>query len=244
MVRLSRSGFTLIEMLVSVTLVLLMMVMFGEVFQLATGSVNRQRVIADNDQNARTIVTVIRGDLDKRTTRTVVPFYPNETSATSATPFSSKREGYFAINCNSSSDGTDDVLSFTVKSTVSQRNSDESPYFGAAAQLPNSGAGILNFLQNPNQPDRDDGQVTPNGAASSQAAEICYFMRGRRLYRRVMLIRDPPKSPGVDSAQPTRINPAPPVDYFDPAAGLYTGNFYSQFDFSACSAMSRAIDRS
>ena len=236
MPRSSRSGFTLIEMLVSVTLVLLMMVMFGEVFQLATGSVSKQRVMADNDQNARTIVTVLRGDLDKRTFRTVVPFFTNETSATSVTPFSSKREGYFSINCNSFGDGTDDVLSFTVKSTVSQRNSDESPYFGAAAQLPTSAAGILNFLQNPNQPDRDDGQVTPNGAASSQAAEVSYFMRGRRLYRRVMLIRDPPKSPGVDSAQPTRINPTPAVDYFLPSAGLYTPSpftFWGQFDFSA-----------
>jgi len=230
--RLSRSGFTLVEMLVSVTLVLLMMVMFGEVFQLATSSVSRQRVMADNDQNARTVVTVLRADFDKRTFRTVVPFFPNESSATSVTPFRGKREGYFYINCNSSGDGTDDVLQFTVKSTVSQRNSDESPYFGAAAQLPNTAAGIANFLQNANQPDRDDGQVTPNGAASSQAAEVSYFLRGRRLYRRVMLIRDPPKTPGIDTAQPTRTTPTT-VDYFDPAAGLYTGNFWEQFDFSA-----------
>ncbi len=232
MPRSSRSGFTLIEMLVSVTLVLLMMVMFGEVFQLATGSVSKQRIMADNDQNARTLVTVLRADLDKRTFRTVVPFFPNESSATSVTPFRDKREGYFYINCNSAGDGTDDVLQFTVKSTVSQRNSDESPYFGAAAQLPNAAAGIANFLQNANQPDRDDGQVTPNGAASSQAAEVSYFLRGRRLYRRVMLIRDPPKTPGVDSAQPTRTTPTT-VDYFDPAAGLYTGNFWGQFDFTA-----------
>ena len=232
MPRSSRSGFTLIEMLVSVTLVLLMMVMFGEVFQLATGSVSKQRIMADNDQNARTLVTLLRADLDKRTFRTVVPFFPNESSATSVTPFRDKREGYFYINCNSAGDGTDDVLQFTVKSTVSQRNSDESPYFGAAAQLPNAAAGIANFLQNANQPDRDDGQVTPNGAASSQAAEVSYFLRGRRLYRRVMLIRDPPKTPGVDSAQPTRTTPTT-VDYFDPAAGLYTGNFWGQFDFTA-----------
>ncbi|MFM9964116.1 MAG: type II secretion system protein J [Planctomycetaceae bacterium] len=229
------AGFTLVEMLVSVTLVLLMLVMFGEVFQLATGSVSKQRIMADNDQNARTVVTVMRGDLDKRTFRTLIPFFTNESSATSVTPFSSKREGYFSINCNDPGDGTDDVLQFTVKCTINLRNSDESPYYGAAAQLPNSAAGILNFLQNPNQPDRDDGQVTPNGAAASVAAEVSYFMRGRRLYRRVMLIRDPPKSPGVDSVQPTRINPNPPapVPYFLPAAGLYTGNFWGQFDFSA-----------
>ena len=88
-----QAGFTLVEMLVSVTLVLLMMVMFGEIFQLATNSVTKQRVMADNDQNARTFVTVIRGDLENRSFRTVVPFYANEPVNGNAFPSLSNREG-------------------------------------------------------------------------------------------------------------------------------------------------------
>ena len=122
--RLSRSGFTLIEMLMAVTLVLIMMVMFAEVFQIAGGSVTKQRTLADNDQNARTFVTIMRADLDKRTFRTLLPFYPGEPS-NSATPFNN-RPGYFYISTNDPGDSTDDVLQFTIMSTVSLRNSDES----------------------------------------------------------------------------------------------------------------------
>lgn len=239
--RSSRAGFTLIEMLMSVTLVLIMMVMFAEVFQVAGNSVTKQRTLADNDQNARTFVTIMRGDLDKRTFRSMIPFYAGEPAANSATPFNSRR-GYFYISNNGLGDGTDDVLQFTVMSTVSLRNSDESPYYGAAVQLPfpapgawttNPAQGVYNFLQNPNQPDRDDGQIISNGAASSRAAEISYFMRGDRLYRRVMLIRDPIPAAGVDPTNPSQPTTAANVDYFNPASGLYSGNFWAQFDFSA-----------
>ena len=132
--RSSRAGFTLIEMLVAVTLVLLMMVMFGEIFQIATSSVTKQRIMADNDQNVRTFVTVMRADLDKRTFRTLVPYFPGELSANPGTPFE-KRRGYFYISNNNITDGTDDVLQFTVDSTVDLRNSDESPYYGHAVPL-------------------------------------------------------------------------------------------------------------
>ncbi len=235
------AGFTLIEMLMAVTLVLIMMVMFAEVFQVAGNSVTKQRTLADNDQNARTFATILRADLDKRTYRSMIPFYAGEPPANSATPFNNRR-GYFYISNNSLGDGTDDVIQFTVMSTVSLRNGDESPYYGAAVQLPfpapgswntNPAQGIYNFLQNPNQPDRDDGQIISNGAASSRAAEVSYFMRGGRLYRRVMLIRDPVPAAGVDPTNPAQPMTAANVDYFNPASGLYTGNFWNHFDFSA-----------
>lgn len=249
--RTPRAGFTLVEMLVSVTLVLLMMVMFGEVFQLATGSVSKQRIMADNDQNARTVVTVLRGDLDKRTFRTLVPYFPEELSTNPGTPFDPRR-GYFTISCNNAADGTDDVLSFTTLVSINLRNSDESPYYGRAIPL-FAGAGAtpaLSFLGNPNQPERDDGQITSNFAASSKAAEVCYFMRGKRLYRRVQLLRDPTSVAGIDPAdpaQPKYVNPAngASVDYFLPG-GIYDTQsssapplgagsigFWRDFDFSA-----------
>src|SRR5690349_21540281 len=69
-----RRGFTLVEMLVSVTLVLLMMLMFAEIYGLAQDSISKQKGIAENDQKARILTQVIRRDLDTRTFRSVYPF--------------------------------------------------------------------------------------------------------------------------------------------------------------------------
>ncbi len=258
---LPHGGFTLIEMLVSVTLVLLMMVMFGEVFQLATSSVSKQRIMADNDQNARTIVTVLRSDLDNRTFRSPVPFFPEELNSNVSSHDILNfymRRGYFSISCNNPADGTDDVLQFTTQ--VPEKRPDLLQY-GRAIPL-FAGAGgtpALNFLSNGNQPDRDDGQITSNLAASSKAAEVSYFVRGQRLYRRVQLLRDPiggdqlnladPNAPKdtSESAQPEFWNPATLayVDYFlpggvydtqvsaAPPAGFGSIGFWRDFDFSA-----------
>lgn len=237
-----RTGFTLVEMLVAVTLVLLMMVMFGEMFQLASGSVTKQRVMADNDQNARTFVTVIRADFDKRSFRSLVPFFAGELSTNPGTPFGLRR-GYFSISNNSLPDGLDDVLQFTVDSAIQLRNADESPYFGRAIPLFNPTLGAVsstvNFLRTPNQPDRDDGQAIANEAGSSKAAEIAYFMRGGRLYRRAMLLRFPTGDINTsDPYQPSYRNSGSGanVDFFAPG-GVYDSlpneNFWRDFDFSA-----------
>lgn len=230
---LPHDGFTLVEMLVSVTLVLLMMVMFGEIFQVASNSVTKQRALADNDQHARTFATVFRADLDKRSFRTLVPFFPGELASQPGTPFTT-RKGYFYISCNDPDNTTDDVLQFTVLSTVSLRNSDESPYYGHAVALSGGAttqAQYQNFLNNPNQPDRDDGQITPDEAGSSRAAEVSYFMRGDKLYRRVMLVRDPIAAAGVDPADPAQPKSRTGSDYMLPAN--YSGNFWNDFDYSA-----------
>ena len=234
--QLSHGGFTLVEMLVSVTLVLLMMVMFGEMFQLASGSVSRQRIMADNDQNVRTFSTVLRADLDKRTMRNVSAFFPGELAANPGTPFGPRR-GYFYVSTNNNgyngtpADHTDDLLQWTIQSTVSIRNSDETPYYGSAAAL--SGG----FLPNPNQPDRDDQQIIPNGAGASEAAEVAYFMRGRKLYRRAMLIRKPMQAAGsnLDPARAAQPTTQAGLDYFNTVTTLpaYAGNFWNEFDYSA-----------
>lgn len=227
----ARVGFTLVEMLVAVTLVLLMMVMFGEMFQIATGSVTKQRIMADNDQNVRTFISVIRADLDKRTFRTLIPYFPGELSSNPGTPFE-KRRGYFYISNNNLADGTDDVLQLTVDSTVNLGNADDSPYYGHA--IPLTGVSAAAFLTNPNQPDRDDNQIISNNAGSSKAGEISYFLRGGKLYRRVMLIREPVKGAGVstDVSQAAQPANAAGVDYF---AGTYPAgnNFWNDFDYSA-----------
>ena len=265
MPRSSQSGFTLIEMLMAVTLVLIMMIMFAEVFQLAGGSVTKQRTLANNDQNSRTFVTVLRRDLDQRTFRSLVPFYANEPTL-STLPDVGIRGGYFYLSNNNLGDYTDDVLSFTMDSTINMTKLGESKFYGAAAQLPypppaiwtTTPAGrVYHFLRNPNQPDADDGEILTNGAGSSTIAEVSYFMRGTRLYRRVMLVRDPLKQSSVDSTKPGQpiisedlnLNGVldagedlngngvldQRVDYFAYAGGGI-GNFWSSFDYSAFQA--------
>ncbi len=227
-----QSGFTLVEMLVAVTLVLLMMVMFAEVFQLAGASVTKQRVMADNDQNARTFVTIIRADLGKRSFRTLVPFVAGEL-ATNTGPTFDKR-GYFSISCNNLADGSDDVLQFT----TDLQDDDELPYYGRAVPVPPT-ITLPTLLQNRNQPELDDGQIALNYAATSPAAEISFWMRGGKLYRRVMLLRKPIKGAGGvtdNEAQPNPSDGSTPADYYfqPPLAPVpYVGNFWNDFDFSA-----------
>lgn len=232
------SGYTLVEMLVAIGLVVLMMSLFAEIFQLAGGSIATQRGIAENDQRARTLSILIRGDLDKRTFRNVAPFYPGEDPATSNVIFSD-RQGYFYISENNRGDGADDILQFTVRSTIRTRNKDETPYYGQADLLTpdinGNGSLVDDFFRNPNQPEADDGQITINSTASSTAAEITYFVRNGILYRRQLLIREPLPIAGADE-QPQLENGD---NLFDHASAITYSNrganadFWEDFDFSA-----------
>ena len=56
-------------MLVSVALVLLIMTLFAQAFGIAAGSIRVSRGIAENDQRARSMVTILLGDLRKRSYR-------------------------------------------------------------------------------------------------------------------------------------------------------------------------------
>jgi type II secretory pathway pseudopilin PulG len=255
----SRAGFTLVEMLVSVTLVLLMMTMFAQIFSVATSSVGKQRVISENDQKARSISTVIRGDVAKRTFTYPFPFYPGEDSATSPTPFGS-RAGYIYLNTNDPASFSDDLLQFTVDARLVTQNLDSTEYFGKAASLADlnntSDARDQTYLpKHPNQPDVDGGSLSSDYSASSPAAQVAYFIRNGNLYRRVVLIRNPIDIAGrVLVSQPTSTNGA---DFFAgdatnrlfevlpdanpyPPNPAYGANRYNDFevffDFSAISA--------
>ncbi len=205
-----RRGFTLVEMLVSVTLVLLMMTMFTAIFQMATDAVSKQQGIAKNDQQARALTTILKADLSKRSFRYVQPFYPGESSGTSPTSFG-QRAGYIYISTNETDSGQDDLFQFTVNANLSQENADDSQFFGSAKLLYDLSADpdfdgtprrtTLRF--NPNQPDADDASLNANNVGGSTAAEISYFIRNGALYRRVMLLREPLAVAGEDlSVQP------------------------------------------
>lgn len=256
-----RSGFTLVEMLVSVALVLLMMTMFATIFQIATGSMNKQRGIAELDQKARVISTVVRKDFQHRTFRNVLPFYPGEDSATSPTSFSN-RAGYIYVSTNNPDTGLDDLVQFTVSANILSEDTDSTQYFGRAAELSDRliAGGVNNGLHiSPNQPEADDGSFAPNSVASSPYAEICYFVRNGNLYRSVVLIREPLSVAGQNfgpqptatsgynyfSGQPDPGNGATydglfkvvdgsfQVDPATPPFGTLTNDFYLLFDYSA-----------
>jgi type II secretory pathway pseudopilin PulG len=221
-----RFGFTLIEMLISVSLVLLMMVMFAEIFSLASNSMTLQQAIADNDQQARAFTTVLREDLHKRTVRTMTPFDPGEDPDLQVIPFS-ERSGYFYLSMNDPANAIDNVLQFTVRSTIKLESGDETPYYGRAVGLVSLDplVGVATAAQhvrsNPQQPEHDDGELELNATAASTAAEITYFVRGGRLYRRVVLLRDPLPVSGGSRTQPRMTwdnvgnNREPePIEYF------------------------------
>lgn len=200
-------GFTLIEMLISVALVLLMMVLFAEIFGLASESMTLQQAIADGDQQVRSFTTVFRSDIQKRTYQTLVPFDSQEDVELAGVPFSD-RQGYLYISLNDPENATDNMLQFTVRSSIVDENDDDTEYFGKSTgivqQNPAIAAGIAsqNVRRNRQQPEHDDGDLSNNFTASSSAAEISYFMRAGRLYRRVVLIREPLISSGTNSSQP------------------------------------------
>jgi prepilin-type N-terminal cleavage/methylation domain-containing protein len=251
-------AFTLVEMLVAVALVLLLMTLFAQVFQIAGGSISTQRGLMENDQRARSVQTLIAGDINKRTFRYVLPFALNEDvsqNAPEANLF--KRRGYFSISENNDLDDTDDVLAMTVDARVLLDSKDELPYYGRATpiwpnpiptggtapQVPTSVAAQFRddyfFRVNSNQPETDDSRLDFNQAGSSPAAEIVYFLRNGNLYRRVLLIRQP-SSGNLTNEQPDDVagntfftrgyTPVSPSPSF-----TYPGGFSVGFDSTGAS---------
>ena len=233
-----RHGFTLIEMLIAVTLVLLMMVLFAEIFGLAGESMTLQQAIADGDQQVRSFTTVLRADLQKRTMRTAVPFDPVEDPDYAGVPFAD-RQGYFYLSLNDPDNAGDNLLQFTVRSTILDENGDETPYYGRSSGLVQRtdmmGTAVTvnaanNISRNPQQPEHDDGELATNFTASSSAAEVCYYLRGGRLYRRLVLIRNPLTVSGTNSPEPRLTWDSPgnqpiptPIEFlrhYPPSAGV------------------------
>jgi type II secretory pathway pseudopilin PulG len=254
----ARAGFTLVEMLVAVGLVVLMMALFAQIFQFATATMGAQKGTAENDQKVRLVQTLLRSDISNRSVQIVNPFISG-----AADPYSMNltntddRQGYLYIAENDPDDDTDDVLQLTVKLPVG-----EDPFYGAARVLLPTAAGIYGAggatyypnasgtvpptgqpgIANPgnywvNQPEFDDGILgLPNGAASSPVAEVSYFLRKGTLYRRINLIRTVPiQATMPPDPQPTDnlLAPLAPEFYGPPPGASQPRNFYSYFDFAA-----------
>lgn len=223
--RASRRGFTLVELLVSAGLTVLMLLLFATIFQLASGSVTTQRGIAENDQRARTLTTIIKADLKRRTMKIVLPFARNEKDDSEAgfdpnIHFGrfAERRGYFFISENDPANPSDDVLQFVVELA-----DDEPPNYGKAESV----AGMARS---------SDG--IGNSTAVSKYAVISYFLRRGVLYRRVMLIRD---AADRDEAQPKENAGMPPADFFRPSDPMFTPHTNPYRDLSILNSFDFAM---
>ncbi|MDG2388943.1 MAG: prepilin-type N-terminal cleavage/methylation domain-containing protein [Planctomycetaceae bacterium] len=237
----SRFGFTLVEMLVSVTLVLIIMLLLANVFGLAANTVEKQKGTAENDQQTRTFVTILKGDLCSRTFRFVYP-YPANFDLTNAGGLydAAERRGYFSISENNPDDSTDDVLSITIDYSLDSADQScvdslKNELYGRASLLKPSASTLTDnqYLQaNHNQPEFDDGYPVNNDLGRSPYAEVIYFLRNGNLFRRVSLVRNPGDDEGdTNPALPEILGNYPgtaPNDY----APRGTGEFNRDFDYS------------
>ncbi len=209
-------GFTLVEMLVSVTLVLLMMTIFAGIFHSVTGSMSKMKGFAENDQKARMLDTILRTDIVNRSMTKVYPWMPGSSGAAgiNAPPYSVNegqlRRGYFHLSEGQPDDDTDDVLQLTIDldGSRNQRDlpGDTTPLSARAVQLTRPGLVNSNLLANQNQPVFDDARAIFDAAVplnklrtdrttTSVAAEVVYFLRRGVLYRRVLPLRNSDRQP-------------------------------------------------
>ncbi|MGC1276096.1 MAG: prepilin-type N-terminal cleavage/methylation domain-containing protein [Planctomycetaceae bacterium] len=229
-----RRGFTLVELLVAVALVVLMMTMFAEIFSLASNAVSTQKGAAVNDQKVRTFTTLLKSDLDSRTFREVMPFQTvdvalpaQQTAFTNAfsAPLPAQRRGYFSISENDPLDPTDDVLAFTIEVDQSKHGYRDAILYGKAENLSVKGG----FADHPEFDDgtANDGVAPGNiGRGASTMAEIAYFLRNGNLYRSVRLIREPYAGRGPTDQPSNDLD----ADLFDNAEFRFWGRFnYSAY---------------
>lgn len=251
-------GFTLVEMLVATALVVLMMLMFAQVFQTASGLVSNQKGMAEQDQNVRTLTILLRGDMQSRTFKDVIPFYPGQDTEDATSYKPERRRGFFSISENDADDVTDDVLHLTIQ--MDEQAESPLQFYGKASLIRRAGTNIpadppdadidstaeadlylhgdMSNLPNNDQPEFDDGQLSLNGTGSSRFAEVCWFLRNGTLYRRTLLIRDRYANPINTDTQPTNSSGARfiPDDYTIanvPPAVSASGEFWRDFDYSA-----------
>jgi len=178
--------------------------------------------IAEADQKARMLRYLLKSDIQARTFRDVFAI------AKGSSPINpTKQRGYLYISENDTENDTDDVLAFTI--------SDKDERLYGRCQMLNNDPNTTDkqfLLENPNQPEADDGQTNINHTSESSAGEVCYFMRNGTLYRRCLLIRKPlvDNGVGINAGQPTdKHGKYLVVDNYQYGSGV----FWRDFDFSA-----------
>lgn len=200
-------GYTLVEILVATALTLIMMGVAVQIFGLIGENVADSRATLEMADRARAAVALLRTDLAGVTVTMLPPRRPE-----TAEGYFEYKEGPMGVDpaavpqaVNSDSGNTpdttvgdfDDILMFTVRSAGR-------PFVGRVLVKRAPLAGEL--------PDGNDanGPYVLVRSAESDIAEVAWFVRGRTLYRRVLLVRP---QLDLDLRTPARDAPAPPGFY-------------------------------
>lgn len=223
----SRAGFTLVEILIAATLTLVIMGLVVQLFAMVGTASSNTRAILETADAIRNAKLTLQVDLSNITAEMLPPLRPSanrgyfeyiEGPAGSIVPSST-----VAVNIDDGSPDTtvgdpDDRLMFTVRSQTL-------PYQGRVRYYINSAAATTIL----------------DGVTKSETAEICYFVRGNVLYRRVLLVApnvgfkgliDPATflSSNYVSTVPISTQPAPSANAATPS---YDISYYDRFDVSA-----------
>ncbi|MBN2293514.1 MAG: prepilin-type N-terminal cleavage/methylation domain-containing protein [Pirellulales bacterium] len=213
-----RGGFTLIEVLVAVTLTLVMMAAVVQIFAIVGKSINNSRSTLEMSERIRAAASRLRLDLEGVTADMIPPGRPEEGKGyfeyiegpigpvPAATPgYNNDESG--AVD--STVGDHDDILQFTTRS----RNE---PFVGRGVMI-NAAGGIQ--------------RVT----ISSQVAEVAWFMRGTTLYRRVLLV-SPSFDADISNAVPREAEIPIKNRYADPSMHgpdiRHKMGFYNNYDLS------------
>lgn len=212
-------GFTLVEVMIATALTLLLMAVVVQVFAIIGKATADTREIIQITDRLRTAKLTLQSDLGNLTAPMLPPLKPE------------MGQGYFeyvegpagpvmlgsviARNIDESDSGgnptpdttvgdPDDILMFTTRN-------EEHPFYGRYRDFVTHG-GVTTLV---------------DSTTTSQFAEICWFVRGNSLYRRVLLVK-----PEVSFVDATRTKSLLSTDPTDPAKS-YDISYYDKFDISA-----------
>jgi hypothetical protein len=215
-------------MLVAVALTLIMMTTVVTVFGLVMDSISNSRATIEMTDRLRGARNRLQLDLAGATAATTPPLSPLDdqgyleyiegpngalfTAAAYATE-TDQPAGGTTLGVDYSAGDSDDILMLTVRSPSSE------PFTGRFTPW--------NYDPTNQQPPRAVGDPV---IVQSRVAEVCWFVRGTTLYRRVLLILPGPvavSAPGFTSPQP--IPPRPLLE----TSGSNFRSYYATYDVSA-----------
>jgi type II secretory pathway pseudopilin PulG len=228
----ARRGFTLVEKLVAVALTLIMMTTVVTVFGLVMDSISNSRSTIEMTDRLRAVRNRLALDLQGATAPATPPLSPDSSSGYfeiiegpigalfPSAAFATRSDEDAGSSGTLSADYTvgdnDDVLMLTVRSASNE------PFTGRFTPW--------NFINDPaNQPPPQ--AVGDPVVVQSRVAEVCWFLRGTTLYRRVLLVLPGPVAVQVPSGVVSP-QPIPPRPLADPSGTYPQRSFYALYDIS------------
>lgn len=244
-----RKAFSLVEVLVATALTLVLMGMVVTLFANIGGSISSQRALIETTERHRHAQKMLQRDLECATALPIPPLNPadgqgyleiiegpNGPILSEANYFVRDEDGDGTFSPDTSIGDMDDVLMLTIRSP-------QEPLVGRYSykREPIEDDPMTTTIDEEETPDGNDGYgdfkweaTAPDTIIVSTVAEVCWFMRGTTLHRRVMLVHDG-QLPDAD-----RRNDSPDFTY-DPLPT--TAGFYWLYDLSV-HQVGGALDRS